>query len=237
MILGGEFAPGSKIGEIAVATRLGVSRTPVRLALQVLEGEGLVTSAPNRGYSVRPITFHDVLSGFDVRGTLEGLACRLIAEAGLKQDDEQRLAESIAVGDMIVTVADFDEDAAAQWVEMNERFHLALVRAAGSAPLSAAHDLVCRNPLVGPKALAFSRAHLTDNLEDRIEDQKHHRAILDALRRGEGARAEWLAREHIHQARERTSHRLDNDAPLGIAGTKLPAPGSPKGRSTSSRIM
>ncbi|MEQ9199363.1 MAG: GntR family transcriptional regulator, partial [Rhodospirillales bacterium] len=53
MILSGAFQPGERIAEIPVSAQLGVSRTPVRLALNILEQEGLLTGASRRGFAVR----------------------------------------------------------------------------------------------------------------------------------------------------------------------------------------
>lgn len=217
LILSGEIEPGARLAEISLAERLGVSRTPVRLALQVLEGEGLVVPALNRGYVVRRITIYDVLSGFDVRGTLEGLACRIVAEAGLKRSDEATLMDNIEEGDALCAAGHMDDVLVQRWVDMNGRFHQTILNAADNASLTAAHDLVCRHPLVGPGSLAFSAHRLREGFLAISESQAHHRAIVSAMRRGEGARAEFLAREHIYHARESTGAYLKTHSSDGLA--------------------
>lgn len=217
LILSGEIEAGARVAEVALAERLGVSRTPVRLALQVLESEGLVIPAPNRGYAVRRITTYDVLAGFDVRGTLEGLACRIIAEAGLKKSDEAALSQCIEEGDAICAIGHFDDILMQRWVDMNTRFHQIILKAADNATLTAAHELVCRHPLVGPASLAFSAERVAESFRITSESQSHHRQIVGALRNGEGSRVEFLAREHIHHARESTAQYLKgrSNAALG----------------------
>jgi len=202
LILSGEIEAGARLAEISLAERLGVSRTPVRLALQVLEGEGLVIPASNRGYLVRRVTVHDVLAGFDVRGTLEGFAARIVAEAGLKRSDEAALLEILEDGDALCATGSFDEANWQRWADLNVLFHRTIINAADNAPLAAAHELVCRQLLVGPAAIAYSAHRLKEGLSTISESQAHHRAIVTALQKGEGARVEFLAREHIYHARE-----------------------------------
>ena len=82
MILRGELAPGERLAEVALAERLGVSRTPIRQALPALAREGLLAAAGRRGYVVRSFSPEDVLDAIETRGLLEGLSARRIAERG-----------------------------------------------------------------------------------------------------------------------------------------------------------
>lgn len=215
LILSGEMTPGSKVTEVGMAERLGVSRTPIRLALQVLESEGLVTSEPNRGFTVKGITLRDVLSGFDVRGALEGLASRLVAEAGLRRADEAALRRCVERGDDICANLLADGSALRAWAEVNREFHAIIIEAAESAPLTAAHELICRNPFVGPTALAFSSNYPQEDADTIVSSQRHHREIWEAMREGQGARAEFLAREHVFQARKNNARRLEAQGARG----------------------
>jgi GntR family transcriptional regulator, vanillate catabolism transcriptional regulator len=83
LILAGELDPGARLIEIPLAKRLGVSRTPLRLALGDLEKEGLLERLPTRGYKVGEIPMEQVANAIDVRGVLEGMAARIIAEQGV----------------------------------------------------------------------------------------------------------------------------------------------------------
>ena len=82
MILNGALKPGERLAEIPLAERLEVSRTPVRHALALLDAEGLITSAGARGYEVRRFKVREILDAIDVRGALEGMAARLVANNG-----------------------------------------------------------------------------------------------------------------------------------------------------------
>ena len=79
-IITGEFAPGERLMEIALAERLGVSRTPVREAIRKLELEGLVVMIPRKGAEVAQITEKDLRDSLEVRCNLEELAVKLACE-------------------------------------------------------------------------------------------------------------------------------------------------------------
>src|SRR4029079_10551240 len=81
MILAGDLVSGERISELIIAERTGISRTPIRTALQRLEEEGLVEAIPSGGFAVRSFSEKDVFDAIDIRGTLEGLAARLVAES------------------------------------------------------------------------------------------------------------------------------------------------------------
>ena len=86
LILKGEFAPGERLAEIPIAQKLGASRTPVRLAFSSLEQEGLVEPSPTGGYLIKRFTSQEIADAIAVRGHLEGMAARLIAESLLPSD-------------------------------------------------------------------------------------------------------------------------------------------------------
>ena len=75
-IISGEFAAGERLAEIPTAERLGISRTPVRIAFRALAQEGLLEKLPRRGYQVRNVTKAQICDSVEVRGVLEGLAAR-----------------------------------------------------------------------------------------------------------------------------------------------------------------
>src|SRR5580692_4803752 len=93
-LLDGNLGQG-RINEVHLASSLGVSRTPVRAALQMLAGEGLLDHAPNRGFAVRSFSLDEIGDAFEVRALNEGLACRLAAERGLT------LAQNEAIGEVL----------------------------------------------------------------------------------------------------------------------------------------
>src|SRR5919201_1139737 len=82
LILSGEFPPGTRMSELPLVERLGVSRTPVRLALANLEHEGLLENLEGGGYAVREFTMDEIHDAIELRGVLEGTAARFAAERG-----------------------------------------------------------------------------------------------------------------------------------------------------------
>src|SRR5262249_19611471 len=99
LILRGELAPGERVGEAALAERLGVSRTAIRQALALLAQEGLLQAADTRGYFVRSFSAQEVLDAIDVRGVLEGLAARVVAERGAPRGLVRQLEDCLRDGD------------------------------------------------------------------------------------------------------------------------------------------
>lgn len=83
IIVSGEIAAGTRLSEVALAERLGISRTPLRAALARLGQEGLVEAIPSGGYAVRVFSREDVIDAIELRGVLEGTALRLAAERGV----------------------------------------------------------------------------------------------------------------------------------------------------------
>ena len=114
-IITGEFAPGERLMEIALANRLGVSRTPVREAIRKLELEGLVVMIPRKGAEVAKITEKDLRDVLEVRSSLEELAAELAAERmndEVKEKLEKALKEfeEAIESDDNAAIADSDVD-------------------------------------------------------------------------------------------------------------------------------
>src|SRR5438128_7775215 len=135
LILKGEFGPGERISEHPLSARLGVSRTPIRLALERLAHEGLLEPYPTGGFIVRQFTLEDIWDGVEIRGLLEGGAARLAAER-LSDESEldpvrQRQADIDAMGEP--TIETFPA-----FLDLNDAFHSELMRLAKSEMLQQA---------------------------------------------------------------------------------------------------
>jgi len=202
MILRGELAPGQRVAEAPVAEQLGMSRTPVRQALPLLAQEGLLTEHGTRGYAVRAFTARDVLDAIDIRGILEGLAARRVAEQGATKPLLQKLRACLHDGDTLLAKNRIDEADEAGYAEMNVRFHGLILEAAGSQMLI---EALARNghvPFAGPQAIAFDRMNPERNSLTLQYAHRQHYAIVAAIERGESARVEALMREHANAAKE-----------------------------------
>jgi len=204
MVLSGELKPGERIVEIPFAARLGVSRTPLRLALIELELEGLLERLPTRGYRVRAFSLDDIADAVDVRGVLEGMAARLVAERGVSESALESLTAAVKGGRELLDLADrtgrvLDAEA---WRAINAKFHQALIAAAENRALASALEHNNKIPLAGPGALPLP--HTPTDLEIAFvrRAQEDHESLLSAVVRGEGARAEAILREHAYRSRE-----------------------------------
>ncbi|MGE0312782.1 MAG: GntR family transcriptional regulator [Lautropia sp.] len=198
MIVSRRFAAGERLAEIPVAEALGVSRTPVRLAFRTLEQEGLLERVGKRGLAVRAFSDADVRCALEVRGALEGLAARALAERGLTGPESQRLRDCLAAGEAVVSKGWLDDGDVAAWASLNDVFHRTIVDGAGSRVIA---DALSRNDHL-PFASATSIV-IDPNAMDRewrkLEfAQLHHRLVVDALEARESARVEMLMREHAY---------------------------------------
>ena len=196
LIVSGRLAAGERLAEIPVAASLGVSRTPVRLAFRTLEQEGLLAKAGKRGYEVRSFSDADVRSAIEVRGTLEGLAVRHLAERGLTAEVRAALTACIEEGAGILAKGHLVEDDVGRWSRLNKRFHDTLVQSHESRVIA---DAIARNdhlPFASADSIALDRSELPAEYQKLRIAQLQHQLVLDALDRRESARAEMLMREH-----------------------------------------
>jgi GntR family transcriptional regulator, vanillate catabolism transcriptional regulator len=199
LLLSGEFEPGARMSELPLVERLGVSRTPLRLALAALEHEGLLRVLPGGGYVVREFTRADIDDSIELRGVLEGTAARFAAERGVSRREIRALIDIADQTDNVVHRADYESFE--RYVDLNERFHALLHDAARSPLLERALEHAISLPFAGPSAFVLAEAELPESREVLIVAQSHHRALIDAIERREGARAENIAREHARLAR------------------------------------
>ena len=204
-ILAGELQAGERIREVQFSGELGVSRTPLRLALGELEKEGLLERLPTRGFRVRQVTLDEVAMAIDVRGTLEGMAARLLAEHGVTREVLEELQACVDEGRLLVEQALLGRDTpvdTARWAAMNARFHRALVEGAGNPALASAIDHIARTPMAGPGARGAAGVQPSLELAFVQRAQFDHEDVVRAIVAHEGARAEALMREHARRSRD-----------------------------------
>lgn len=191
LILTGRLSQGEKVTETGLAALLGVSRTPVRLALAVLEQEDLVQGAPNRGFRVRRFTIDDMRESIEVRSTMEGMAARLAAENGISAEQNAALAACIEEVDVLIASRQHDEAAFRKFSDINIRFHTIIVEAAANSALM---RVIERNPFRSAPLLHILPAD--DALGTLREAQRDHIRLVEAILAGQGTRAEFMMREH-----------------------------------------
>lgn len=208
LILSGEFPAGSRMSELPLVERLGVSRTPLRLALANLEHEGLLEPLPAGGYAVREFTQKDIGDAIDLRGVLEGTAVRYAAERGVNGRQLGAMKECLDELDEVVHQADYESFV--RYLDLNLRLHGLFLRAARSQVLERALEAVVSLPFAAPSALVLAQAELPESREILIIAQSHHRAMVEAIEHREGARAEGIGREHARIAKRNLDIVLAN---------------------------
>lgn len=196
-IIGGHYPAGHHMMEVPIAEELGVSRTPVRDALTLLAQEGLLEPGPKRGYKVRTFTLDDILQAYEVRGALEGLACRLLAETGFPHDVRETIAKCLDLGDQLLSAGPFTETQHAPWLEMNNTFHSALVNGPQNKMLASFVEQSQKVPLASARHVHWYRIDLT-NFELARRAHTDHHEIFDAISKRQSGRAESRMREHIY---------------------------------------
>lgn len=220
LILAGDLKPGDRISELPMVERLGISRTPIRMALVRLEEEGLLEAIPSGGFTVKAFSEDDIHDAIEVRGTLEGLAARLAAERGVRSSILVELKDRLKrlddlIGRPTLTVDDFS-----QYVDLNGQFHALLVDAADSPVLARQIDRVLNLPFASPSGFVMVQAVLPEARQILTIAQDHHHCVVRAIEKREGARAEALMREHARLAHRNLQLAFRNQ------GTRDLVPGS-----------
>jgi phosphonate utilization transcriptional regulator len=203
MILAGELPSGTKLNEVELAERLGVSRGPVREAFRALEESGLVQLERNRGVYVRHVSLAEADEIYELRAVLDEHAGRRLAQ---KSSPAEVKALRALVERMEKAVARGDADA---YHDANLAFHDRLVELAGNAKLAQLY-----RRLVNELRL-FRRASL-DQAGVLPASVREHRAIVDRIAAGEATAAGRLLYEHAMGGRERV-HRSQSAEGAAVA--------------------
>jgi DNA-binding GntR family transcriptional regulator len=186
-IVRGTFGPGQKLNEIDLANYYNVSRGPIREAIRMLEGQGLVHVIPGKGATVTRLSPSELTELYEIRIELEGLATRLAAsritdrQLARMQTHLDRMTENL--------------DSVDAWVRWNDKFHTTLYQASDRKHLcEMIDDLVVRT-----KPYARMYVSLPGRLTSTHPD---HLRIFDAVRARDGELAEALMQDHVRRGFE-----------------------------------
>jgi len=198
-IVSGAYAPGQRFMEQAVAAEFAVSRGPVREALRLLEKDGLVTILPRRGAQVTNLSIAEVKEIFNIRAMLNGLRDRLIAE------DPERLRILPVLEAEVAKLTRLARDAASgdDYVETVSRLNRILTHASSNTRLKT---------ILGSLALQtmrYSQLGLSTP-QRRKQSVQHWQKLLKAIRDGDGAEAERIARQRVLDSRDAAVQQLQN---------------------------
>lgn len=192
-IMDGVFSPGEMLRQDEVASRLGVSRSPLREAMPRLEAEGLVVLKPRRGYAVASMEAEDIIEVFDLRSLIESdLALRSCADRSAA--DAEAVQATLAEMDGI---AESSPDAdLGRWFQLNALLHDQLL-----LPARRPHHLRALHNCYGLiEAYIRMEVRFTGNLS---EAQAEHRRLAAAFVAGDGAALADLVRQHCLHTRDR----------------------------------
>ncbi len=189
-IFEGELPAGSDHLESELAGLLSMSRTPVREAVLMLEGQGLLELRPRKGVRILPVSPEDMSEIYDVLTELESLAAERAASADYSTEDLTSLRQ--AIDDMDVAIDQNDLEA---WAEADDRFHTELVRLGGNSRAQMIVNMMSDQVRRARKTTLFMRPLPTKSNED-------HRKVLKAIEHKDGETARQVHRLHRVQAKE-----------------------------------
>lgn len=203
LIVRGQLAPGARIREVEVAQKLGVSRTPVRAALQRLEREGYVVASPTQQarMSVAPLTKEDVRELLQIVGELEGLAAR--DAAILDATARERLAKELSTLNASFKRASTGKEPAGALYELDEKFHRRYVEAGAGPRLRSIHEAV------KPQAERYIRMYVGLLLDTAPTAGSEHEAIVEAIRSGNPTAAQRAVQTNWRHAADRITKAID----------------------------
>jgi DNA-binding GntR family transcriptional regulator len=188
-ILRGDLQPGSLLSQIRLARDLGVSRTPLREALRMLQREGLVRSEPNRQVQVAPLSAADVEELYVARLALEAVAIRLTVPR-LRPEEIARMAGDLAEMAHFQSEGDYE-----RWEVSHRIFHHRLVVHAGTRVLALLDELYDHSE-------RYRRLYTTTAPRAWSHGAQDHLLIADAVKRGDAdSAARRLAAHLAHTAR------------------------------------
>jgi DNA-binding GntR family transcriptional regulator len=199
MIYSGDIAPGERLNEAALAQRMGTSRGPIREAIRMLSGIGLVVAVRNRGVFVREISVREMLEIYELRALLFGNAAQRAAEA--LNDADRREFELLLDGmDAACEAGDGQ-----RYYVLNLRFHALLLAQWPNRRAQQAYEDHAK------ELHLYRRRHFDAPLNMRRSNNEHRR-IYEAIAAGAKDRAGKLAQAHVLQGRQRLLATLDSPA-------------------------
>lgn len=212
LIVHGRLAPGTRIIETEVASRLAVSRTPVRSALQRLQQEGYIITTGNGRQarpSVAPLTREDAWELFGVVGAIEGLAGRLAA--ALEQERKAPLVSTLeALNSQLlgaITAENLDRNLL---FNLDTDFHHAYVAAAAGSRLRVLHEAI------KPQAERYVRLYTSALWDEVSTSVREHQVIITSLAAGDEEATQRAIQENWRNAARRLNRVIDN---LGERGS------------------
>jgi GntR family transcriptional regulator, vanillate catabolism transcriptional regulator len=210
MILQHKIPPGARLVQTELADRLGVSRTPLREAIRVLEQDGLVRiSNGNNTVEVVSLTVGELLEMYEIREVIDGLAARLLARQGMSSEADRQISRSLQV--MTRSIMPFKGEV---FFTAHIDFHVAILSHCGNAHLLNELQLVRVTAAslrdLFPRTVHPGRRGMTEARQNAELTIAEHTAIYDAICRRDQDLAEEVARFHIRKSCDLISTDADD---------------------------
>lgn len=190
MIFTGQLAAGSNHLESELAAMLDMSRTPVREAVLMLEGQGLLELKPRKGVRILPVSPEDMREIYDVLTELESLAAEQAAQKGYAPHDLEDLARAIEDMEVAVMAEDLE-----RWAAADDRFHAELVRLGRNRRIEMIVSMMRDQVRRARTTTLFMRPM-------PLKSNEAHRRVYQAIEQGDADMARAAHRAHRQQARE-----------------------------------
>ncbi|HKB53670.1 MAG TPA: FCD domain-containing protein [Ramlibacter sp.] len=197
LIYAGEFKPGDRLNEAALALRMGTSRGPIREAIRILAGTGIVTAVVNRGVFVRQVSVSEMLEIYELRALVFGFAAERAAEH-VTDPDRARFESLLDQMDAACQAGDNG-----RYYDLNLQFHATILALSHSKRAQRQYeDYVKELHLFRRQNFNRPGNMRTSNIE--------HRRIYEAISRGSAAKAKQQAQLHIEAGRHRLLKMMDD---------------------------
>lgn len=201
LIYTGVLQPGERLNEAALALRMGTSRGPIREAIRMLTGQGLVQAVVNRGVFVRQISVREMLEIYDLRALVFGFAADRATEH-INDQDKGTFELLLAAMDTACEAGDADG-----YYDLNLEFHALVLRLSNNQRAHEAYDDYV-------KELHPFRRRYFNSPGNMRRSNIEHRSIYDAIAKGNRAKAKQVAERHVLSGRARLLASIDDASPL-----------------------
>jgi DNA-binding GntR family transcriptional regulator len=190
LVYSGEFMPGDRLNEAALALRMGTSRGPIREAIKVLAGLGIVTAVPNKGVFVRQLSLREMLEVYELRALVFGYAAERACEH-LAEAHRARFEQLLGAMDRACDAGD-----GTLYYELNLQFHELILLLSGNQRAREAYDDYV-------KELHLVRRKYFNAPGNMRRSNVEHRAIFDAMVAANPGKARAAAERHVQAGRVR----------------------------------
>jgi DNA-binding GntR family transcriptional regulator len=190
LIFSGVLGAGTNHLESELADNLGMSRTPVREAVVMLEAQGLLEVRPRKGVRILPLSPRDMEEIYDVLTELESLAASDAAKRGLSKQELSGLTTAIDAMDKALRADDRNA-----WAEADDQFHEELVRLGGNSRTVSIVTMMSDQVRRARLATLKMRPEPTQSNED-------HRKVLEAIQNNQPDQAHQIHREHRQMSKK-----------------------------------